>query len=68
MVIIRYNTEKTSLDEAYNICNFIKEQLFTEEIIALPQDWDILFNCSTAELYYFKQQIEQLIRAKDMIE
>lgn len=66
MIIIRYNIE--DLDTTNEIYHMIHESLKNEQVIALPQDWDILFNCSTSDLYYYKEMIENAIHDKEIAE
>lgn len=66
MIIIRYNIEDldTTTEVYRNLCEALKD----EQVIALPQDWDILFNCSTSDLYYYKEMIENAIHDKEVAE
>lgn len=66
MIIIRCNLNDDAERAIYsNLCKF---NFKDEEVICLPQDWDILFNCSTADLYYFKEMIENAIHDKEVAE
>ncbi len=64
MIIVRYSLND-SIDQ---ITELRKLNFKDEEMIFLPQDWDILFNCSTADLYYFKKMIENAIHDKEVAE
>lgn len=65
MIIIRYD-ENYGPDKVINYYNYI-ETLFPEEkILTIPQEWDILFNCSTADLYNFIDEIKEIIRQKEV--
>ena len=68
MIIVRYSLND-GIDQVTEIYHNLRELNFKdEEIIFLPQDWDILFNCSTADLYYFKEMIENAIHDKEVAE
>lgn len=66
MIVIRYNIEDldTTTEIYRNLCEVLKD----EQVIALLQDWDILFNCSTSDLYYYKEMIENAIHDKEIAE
>lgn len=66
MIIIRYNIE--DLDTTTEVYRNLCEVLNDEQVIALPQDWDILFNYSTSDLYYYKEMIENAIHDKEIAE
>jgi len=68
MVIIRYNLNTEGFEDIYEKSKIIKEQLNDEEVLVIPQDWDILFNCTTADLYAIKEHIEHLIHEKELCE
>ncbi len=68
MIIVRYNLND-DIDQVAEICYSLRELNFKDEkIIFVPQDWDILFNCSIADLYYFKSMIENAIHDKEVAE
>ena len=67
MIIVRYSTND-GFDQVNKIYQTFQKLDLKEEIIFLPQDWDILFNCSTADLYYYKDMIENAIHDKDIAE
>jgi len=68
MIIIRYNTND-GIDQVAEVYHVLREHNFKdEEVICLPQDWDILFNCSTADLYYYRDMIENIIHDKEVAE
>ena len=68
MIIVRYNSNSTSFEEINESFLCLKKEFPDEKILALPQDWDILFNCSTSDLYYYKKMIEDIIHDKDLCE
>lgn len=65
MIILRYDDTTYSPEEIIEYSNGLKE-ITEEEVIALPQEWDILFNCSTAELYDFIDHIKEIIKQKEI--
>lgn len=68
MIIVRYNTND-GIDKVNEVYYQLRNlELKDEALIFLPQDWDILFNCSTADLYYFKEMIENAIHDKEVAE
>lgn len=68
MIIIRYSLND-GIDQVEEIYHNLRALNFKdEEVICLPQDWDILFNCSTADLYYYKEMIENAIHDKEVAE
>ncbi len=67
MIIIRYSLND-SLDQISEIYSNLRLNFKDEKVICLPQDWDILFNGCTADLYYFKEMIENAIHDKEVAE
>lgn len=65
MIVLRYNADKFDPEEMTSYYKWLKETT-KEEVIALPTDWDILFNCSTADLYGFIEHIKEIIRQKEV--
>lgn len=65
MIVIKY-TENYGPEEVVNYYNYIKTLFPEEECLVIPQDWDILFNYSTAELYIFMDYIKEIIRKKEI--
>lgn len=68
MIIVRYNINDDIDEVNERYYQLRKLDLKGEELIFLPQDWDILFNCSTADLYYYKSMIENAIHDKEVAE
>lgn len=65
MIIVRYSTDEglDRVTEAFDaLC---KSGLKDKDFIFLPQDWDILFNCSVIDLQYYKRMIEGAIYHKE---
>lgn len=68
MIIVRYDIND-GIDEVNEMYYQLRKlDLKGEALIFLPQDWDILFNCSTADLYYYKEMIENAIHDKEIAE
>ncbi len=68
MIIVRYDTND-DIDEVNEMYYQMRKlDLKDETLIFLPQNWDVLFNCSTADLYYFKEMIENAIHDKEAAE
>ena len=68
MIIVRYDIND-GINEVREIYYELQKlDLKDKKILFLPQDFDILFNCSTADLYYFKEQIENAIHDKEVAE
>lgn len=66
MIIIRYGD-----DSDIEQLNFTVQQIRAttkEDVLAIPYDLDILFNCSTDELEYFIEKIREQIRKKEIVE
>lgn len=64
MIIVRYSTND-GLNRVNEIYQEFQKLNLKEEVIFLPQDWDILFNCSIADLQYYKRMIERVINRKE---
>lgn len=64
MIIVRYST-KDGIDQVHEIYKGFQKLGLEEEVIFLPQDWDILFNCSVIDLQYYKRMIEGVIHRKE---
>ena len=65
MIVVKYNTDKFFPEDINQYYSWLKENT-KEEVIFFPQDWDILFDCSTAELYGFIDNIKEIIRQKEV--
>lgn len=64
MIIVRYSTND-GIDQVNEMYQAFQKFGFKEEVIFLPQDWDILFNCSVIDLQYYKRMIEGAIYRKE---
>lgn len=64
MIIVRYSTND-GINQVYEIYKSFQKLGLEEEVIFLPQDWDILFNCSVIDLQYYKRMIEGAIYRKE---
>ncbi len=65
MIILRYNADNEDLESVAATFTSIRKALSKEEeIICLPHDWDILFNCSESDLICIKEMIEKILTEK----
>jgi len=64
MIIVRYDIND-GIDRVNEMYKAFQKFGFKEEVIFLPQDWDILFNCSVIDLQYYKRMIEGAIYRKE---
>lgn len=63
MILIRYDIrDKESLDATNNIFFTLKEMYPEEEILAFPQEVNILFNVSIDQLINCRKEINRIIR------
>ena len=65
MIIIRYGDDSDI--EQLNFTVHIRATT-KEDVLAIPYDLDILFNCSIDELEYFIEKIREQIRKKEIME
>lgn len=68
MIIVRYNPNDDIDEVNERYYQLRKLNLTGETLIFLPQDWDILFNCSITDLQYYKEIIENAIHEKEIAE
>lgn len=64
MVLLRFDFDKHSPEELQAFINGVKE-IMHEDIIAVPNDVDVLFNCATDYLIYLRDKIDNIIKQKD---
>ena len=65
MNILRFDTDKMSIEEIRDIVNeFHKRNI---DVIAIPKDVDVLIDCDSATLYWIKEQIEKAIKIKELL-
>ena len=68
MTVLKYDTDKYSLDIVQNIYLHLKAQLDgIDEVIAIPKNWEVLLDCSTYELYNYIEEIKKIIKKKEII-
>ena len=65
MIVIKYSDE--TVDETlYNIIQSIRT-LTNEQVIAIPQDWEAFTDYSSQELLRIRDQIDEALRRKEII-
>lgn len=67
MNILLYDTDKFDIDTCSQVFNLLKEALDVD-LIALPKDFTLLLDCSTAILYDIRNKIDEAIHDKELIE
>ena len=65
MIVIKYSDE-TAHETLYNIIQSIRT-LTNEQVIAIPQDWEAFTDCSSQELLRIRNQIDEALRRKEII-
>lgn len=65
MIVIKYS-DKTEYNTLYNIIQSIRT-LTNEQVIAIPQDWEVFTDCSSQELLRIRNQIDEALRRKEII-
>lgn len=65
MIVIKYSDE-TVHETLYNIIESIRT-LTSEQVIAIPQDWEAFTDCSSQELLRIRNQIDEALRRKEII-
>ena len=65
MIVIKYSDE-TAQETLYNIIQSIRT-LTNEQVIAIPQDWEAFTDCSSQELLRIRNQIDEALRRKEII-
>lgn len=63
MIVLQYDMDKISPEQIYKIFQSFKE-ITDEKIIALPNDVNIIRNCSLYQLYQIRQMIDETIDYK----
>ena len=66
MNIFLYDIEKNTPKLIQEIVNYIKANI-KDDCIFLPKDFDVLLDCSTEQLYSIREQIDNAIRKKEII-
>lgn len=64
MILFRFDFDKHSPEELQVFVNGVKEMMH-EDVIAVPNDVDVLFNCATDYLIYLRDKIDNIIKQKD---
>lgn len=65
MIVIKYSDE-TAQETIYNIIQGIRT-LTNEQVIVIPQDWEAFTDCSSQELLRIRNQIDEALRRKEII-
>lgn len=65
MIVIKYSDE-TVHETLYNIIQSIRT-LTNEQVIAIPQDWEAFTDYSSQELLRIRNQIDEALRRKEII-
>ena len=65
MIVIKYSDE-TVHETLYNIIQSIRT-LTNEQVIAIPQDWEAFTDYSSQELLRIRDQIDEALRRKEII-
>ena len=60
MIVIRIKNEKYKPDQIKSIVEEINE-ITNEKVIVIPQEWDILFNCTIYDVYDYIFELEKII-------
>jgi len=65
MILIRYDIrDKDTFDATHSIFFTLKEMYPDEEILAVPNEIDILFNSDINQLLNCRKEIDRIIRKK----
>ena len=65
MIVIKYSN-KTVHETLYNIIQSIRT-LTNEQVIVIPYDWETFTDCSSQELLRIRNQIDEALRRKEII-
>lgn len=65
MIVIKYSDE-TAQETLYNIIQGIRT-LTNEQVIVISQDWEAFTDCSSQELLRIRNQIDEALRRKEII-
>lgn len=65
MNILQYDLTNYDVDAIADVVEYMNSRGL--ETIAIPKDFDLLIDCDTYTLYYFKNKIEEAIRKKEII-
>ena len=65
MNILHYDLTNYDIDQVAEVVEYLNNKGF--EIVAIPKDFDLLFDCDTFTLNLIKQKIEEAIRKKEII-
>jgi hypothetical protein len=65
MNILQYDLDKYSLEDVWDVTQYLQQHNF--EVVAIPKDFDLLLDVDTFTLTLIKEKIEEAIRQKEII-
>lgn len=65
MNILQYDSEVYDFDYITEVVDYLNEHGFAT--LAIPKNIDLLLDCDSYTLHYFKEKIEDAIRQKEII-
>lgn len=65
MNIIQYDTENYTIEQIRELYNSLKEKGF--ECVFIPKDFTVLLDVDSATLHHFRNEIDEIIRQKEII-
>ena len=66
MNILQFDLDEFKLEDVEEVTRYLNSKGFP--VLAIPKDFDLLIDCDTYTLHYFKNKIEDAIRKKEIIE
>lgn len=67
MNIVLFDSEKYDVESIQQVFSSIKRANKSEEWIFIPKEFNILLDCSTEQLYYIRNRIDEAISNKENI-
>ena len=65
MNILQYDLGEYDVCEIEEVVKYLNSHGF--EVVAIPKEFDLLLDCDSYTLHYFKEKIEDAIRQKEII-
>lgn len=65
MNILQYDLGEYDVCEIREVVEYLNNHGF--EVVAIPKEFDLLLDCDSYTLNYFKEKIEDAIRQKEII-
>lgn len=65
MIIYRYNTDEMDLETAKGIFDYLEQALPEEQIIFIPSNIDLMFNCNLDELKRYANRLNEIIEQRE---